>query len=237
MSANTAQGVIDKAFVDAGRLPRGGTPSSTQYADGLDRLNDVINLIQTEGQRLWLEEEYQLVAPILQVGKQTYSFGVGGDVSMNRPLRVKYASYAESGTSNFRPLLSYAREEWTRLGNRSGGGSINGYFVDKQADFMMLSLWQVPDATSAAGTVALVLHTQASNPASVSLATGFPVEWVMALRWLLAADLATGMPQDIVQRCEQKATYYKSQLDNWDIEDAPVHFALSNQAMPFSRFR
>ena len=237
MSANTAQGVIGKAFVDAGRLPRGGTPSSAQYSDGLDRLNDIINVLQTEGQRLWLEEEYSLTSPILQVGQQTYTFGSGGDVSMDRPLRVKQGAYRESTGSNLRPLTPYSREEWTRLGNRSGSGSINGYFVEKHADFLNLSLWQVPDTTSAAGSVVLILHTQAANPTSVSLATGFPIEWVMALRWLLAADLATGMPDQIVQRAEQKAEMYKRALGDWDVEDAPVRFALNLQAAAPSRFR
>lgn len=233
MSANTAQGVIEKAFVDAGKLARGSTPSAAQYTDGLDRLNDIINLVQTEGLRLWLEEEYVLA---LTAGTQTYSFGAAGTIVMDKPLRVKQASYRDS-SGNLRPLTPYAREEWTRLANRTASGSINGYFVDKQATLLNVSLWQVPDATSALGSVLLVLQTQAPNPATTALATGFPVEWVMYLRWALAADLATGMPEQVLSRCERNAERYKMQLNDWDVEDAPTYFQLNTQAAPPSRFR
>lgn len=233
MSANTAQGVIAKAYVDAGKLARGGTPSTAQYADGLDRLNDIINLVQTRGLRLWLEEEYTLA---LTVGKQAYSFGAAGDVVMDKPLRVKQAAYLDS-SGNLRPLTPYAREEWTRLANRTAAGSINGYFVEKHAALLTVSLWQVPDATSATGTVQLVLQLQATNPTVVAQETAFPIEWVMYLRWALAADLATGMPEQILSRAERNAERYLGQLDDWDVEDAPTYFQLNTQAAPASRFR
>lgn len=233
MSANTAQGVIEKAFVDAGKLARGSTPSAAQYADGLDRLNDIINVVQTDGLRLWLEEEYQLV---LTVGQQTYAFGPAGDVVMDKPLRVKQASYLDT-SGNLRPLTPYAREEWTRLANRTGSGSINGYFVEKHATLTNVSVWQVPDATSATGKVVLVLQTQAPNPNAISLATGFPIEWVMYLRWALALDLASGMPEQVISRCERNAERYRTQLNDWDVEDAPTYFQLNTQAVAPSRFR
>jgi hypothetical protein len=52
----------------------------------------------------------------------------------------------------------------------------------------------------------------------------FPPEWRMAARWGLAADLATGQPQTVIERCEAKAAMYLETLENWDVEDAPTQF-------------
>jgi len=231
--ANTAKYVIEKAYVDASKIPRGGVPTPAQYLDGLDRLNDIINLEQTQGLRLWLEEEYELD---LVASQQSYSFAPSGDVDRTRPLRVKQASY-KSSAGNLRPLIPLSREEWTRLANRSQTGSINSFFVEKLATEMVVHFWNSPDATAAAGTVLLVLHAQTTNPATISEATGFPPEWVIYLRWALAADLATGMPDSVIIRAQANRDIAKQALDGWDVEDVPTYFQPETQATPPSRFR
>lgn len=229
---NTAQYVIEKAYIDAAKLPRGGTPTAVQYLDGLERLNDLINLEQTQGLRLWLEEEYTL---LLTAGKQRYSFSPTGDVVMAKPLRVKQASFREPG-GNYRPLIPISREEWTRLANREAAGAVTQYFVEKHADEMSVYLWNVPNAVAAAGSVKLVIHSQSTNPASINAQTSFPLEWVAFLRWALAADLSTGMPDGLMQRCEAKAAIAKVALDGWDVEDAPTFFQPDTQWLSTSRF-
>ncbi len=232
MSLNTAKYVIEKAYVDASKLPRGGVPTPTQYLDGLDRLNDIINLEQTQGLRLWLEHEYELT---LVASQQLYSFMPGGDAAMTRPMRVKQATYR--GTSgNLRPLTMLSREEWSRLANRDQEGSVNSFFPEKLADRLNLHLWNVPDTSAAGGKVLVVLHKQATNPTYISEGTGFPPEWVIYLRWALAADLATGMPEAVIIRAQNNAAIAKAALDGWDVEDGSTYFQPSHQAAPPSRF-
>lgn len=232
MANGTAQYVIQKAFQDANKVARGGTPTPLQYLDGLERLNDIVNFEQVKGLKLWLETETTVT---LVAGQQMYSFRTGGDVSMDRPLRVKEAAYWDAQSNN-RPLVPISREEWTRLSNRTVQGSVNQYFVEKLYDRLNLYLWNIPDTVAATGTVKVVLHNQATNAAVISDTTRFPPEWALFLRYALAEDLAAGMPAETVQRVTGKAAFYRKELEDWDVEDAPTFFQPDQRAFLGSKF-
>ena len=53
ISFNTPDRVIRFAMDNAGLLQDGDSPSSEQYAKYMPRLNDMINVWQTEGIKLW----------------------------------------------------------------------------------------------------------------------------------------------------------------------------------------
>lgn len=233
MSSNTAKYVIEKAYTDAGKVQRGGVPTPAQYIDGLERLNDIINIEQTRGLKLWLETEQSVT---LVTGQQEYTLSPTGDVAITRPLRVKQGVYVNSSGSR-RPLTQISRDDWTRLANRTASGQISSFYVEKLYDRLKVHVWNSPDATAAAGTLSLVLHNQATNATIVSEATRFPPEWTIFLRWALAEDLATGMPEAIIARCANKAAMLREDLEGWDAEDAMTYFAPDPQMLPGSRFQ
>lgn len=215
MSNQTATGICTRAYQDAGKLAAGGSLSSVQLAEGIDRLNDIINLRQTNGLRLWLETETTVT---LTAGKQMYTFMPGGDVSVTRPLRIKQAAYWDA-YSNVRPLTPcLSREEWTRLSSRTIQAAVSQYFYEKLYDRLNLYLWNIPDTTAATGTVKVVLQNQAGNVTLAADSPHFPIEWTLYLRWALAEDLATGMPQEVVARAERMAAKYLEDLNGWDVE-------------------
>lgn len=218
---HTAQRLIRLAYKDAGLVQDGDEPNGEQYADGLSRLNDMVNLWQTQGLKLFLIHD---VAVPLVVGQGSYTMSPTGDVAMTKPLRIIQA-YNLDQNSIRRPLVCLSREEYTRLSQVTQTGQLNSYFVDKQADSLIVHFWLVPDAQAATGTAHVITETQASNIISLTDNDGFPVEWAMALRWGLADDLATGQPQAIMQRCEMKAAQYRMMLEDWDVEDASTSFA------------
>lgn len=220
MTANTAGAIITKAYQDAQKLQLGATLSTAQLSAGLDRLNDMINLWQTQGLKLWLETEQ--VVPLV-VGQQLYSFFPTGDIAIARPLRVKEASYWTDQNVS-RPIWPISRQEWTALSNRTEQGSINQYFIEKLADRMNMYIWNSPDTSAATGTIHAVLQNQATNPTLSGDDTGFPIEWVAALRWGLADELTSGMPEATVQRCQARAAAYREALEGWDVEDAETYF-------------
>lgn len=235
MTAMTASALITMGYRDAGKLAYGATLSAGQLSEGLDRLNDIINLWQTQGLKLFLETETVVT---LVAGQQSYSFMPSGDVDMTRPLEVKFATYWDSNDVS-RPLDAISRQEWTYLTNRTEQGSVNQYYVEKLYDRLNLYLWSVPDTTAATGTVHVVLRNQATNPAVVGDSTRFPPEWGMALRWAVADDLATGMPDSIVQRCSTRAESFRLALEAWDVEQAETYFQPDPrmQSMGASKFR
>lgn len=218
--SNTAVGIITDAMRDAGKLQKGDRPDSDDLATYMRRLNDIINLWQTDGIKLFLQEE---VSVPLVVGQTLYVLGPNGPaVVMARPPRILQGFVITPGNIR-RPLVMISRDEWERLSQVVGNnGTINSFMVDKQATVTNLNLWPPPDSTEVLNTATFLMQVQAPNPLFLSDSMGFPQEWRIALRWGLADDICTGQPQVIMDRCATKAEFYKKKLEDWDVEDAPT---------------
>lgn len=216
----TATRLIRLAYKDAGLLQDGDEPKGEQLAEALSRLNDMVNLWQTQGIKLFLLTDQSVT---LTANQSKYTLKPGGDVNITKPLRVIQAYYRDTNGIR-RPLVPLSWDDWSRLSVINQTGQINSYFVDKQTLQLDVYFWLVPDATAATGTVHLILENQAANFVSLTDDYMFPVEWGMALRWGLADELATGQPTSIMQRCETKARAYREALEDWDVEDAPTSF-------------
>lgn len=218
---NTAYGIIDQAWHDCGKLQEGQRPNSQQIADCMIRLNDLINLWQTQGLKLFLQEE---VTVPLTVGQTLYILGPSGPaVTMARPPRILQGYVLQVNSNVRRPLVLISRDEWERLSQVSGNnGTINSFMVDKQAYQTNLNLWPPPDTVEVLNSAIFLTQVQASGPVYVTDNTSFPQEWRMALRWGLADDIATGQPVAIQQRCAEKAKAFREALEDWDVEDAPT---------------
>ena len=235
---NSAYSIINDAMVDCGLIQEGDRPNSEQLATGMRRLNDLINLWQTQGLKLFLQEE---VTVPLVVGQTQYVLSpiAGSAVVMPKPPRI-LSGYILQATSNVkRPLVIISRDEWDRLSQTTGNnGTINSFFVDKQAYQTNLNLWPPPDTVEVLNTATFLMQTQATNPIFMSDTTSFPQEWRIALRWGLADDMCSGQPMEIQQRCQQKATAYRQALEGWDVEDAPTYFAADSRMFQhYGRFR
>lgn len=226
-TSNTVFGIIADAMHDAGLLPEGEQPNSEQLATYQRRLCDVINLWQTQGLKLFLLQDVTI--PLVS-GQNKYVLGPAGDVVMSRPLRVEEA-YHLSTDDIRRPLVPLSWEEWTSLSQVDGNdGMVSSYFVDIQSLVMNFYVWNTPDTSEALNTVHAVLRTQAPNPINLEENVSFPQEWRIALRWGLADDIATGQPQAIMDRCQQRAVAYREMLENWDVENVPTRFTPSAQS-------
>lgn len=218
---NTPDRIIRMALKDAGFLSEGEDPTSEQFADAMNRLNDIINFEQTQGLKLWLQYD---LAVTLVAGTQSYTIGPAGQVNMTRPMRVLPEGYYLNTDGIRRPIFGISREEWNRLSNPSGQGPLTQFFVDKQKTYMKVHFWLVPDSVAATGTAHLLIQQQASNIVSLNDSLDFPIEWFMWLRWALAEDLSTGQPMAIMNRCSQFAARYKEGLESWDVEDVSTSF-------------
>lgn len=212
--------LVTKALQDANILSKYATANATQVQDGLDRVNDIINLEATQGLKLWLQEDLPLP---LTSGKATYSLGPGGDLSMTKPLAVTQA-YFQDPTGSKLPLTILSKDEWTRLSQSNPSGSLNSFYPDKQLTFLYVSFYNTPDNNAALGTAHLITRVSQQNFALSSDTVGLPVEWYIFLRWALAADLATGQPKSVQDRCNEYARMYRTALEGWDVEDAPTFF-------------
>lgn len=215
---------------DAGKLPAGEEPDSDALAENLVRLNDMVNLWQTQGLKLFLLQDISI--PLVQ-GQGLYTVGPAQGVNMTKPLRGLQAYFLD--TNNIRrPLVALAWEQWMRLSQITQEGAISSYFIDKQATYLNVWFWMPPAAADATGTGHILFQTQVTDYVSITDQTAFPQEWFIALRWGLADEICTGMPAAIMQRCQQRAQAYRESLENWDVEDVDTQFA-PDQRMTYNQ--
>lgn len=235
--SNTAYGIIYDAMVDAGLLSEGSRPNSDQLATYMRRLNDIINLWQTQGLKLFLQEVIQVP---LVAGQYKYVLGPasGSDVVMARPPRI-LQGYVLNSTNIRRPLVIISRDEWMRLSQvNNNNGQINSFFVDKQSYETDLYLWLAPDTAEALNQAWFLMQVQADNPVLLTDQTSFPQEWRMALRAALSDDICTGQPVTIMERCAKRATAYRTALEDWDVEDAPTYMNVDSRFyQSYGKFR
>jgi len=218
---NTPIAIISDAYFDAGLTQEGQSPNSEQIVTGMRKLTDIINLWQTQGLKLWLNVD--TTVPLV-AGTGTYTFSPTGTVIMPKPPRAIDDYYMDSNGIR-RPLIPLSWNDYIRLSQVNRTGQINSYFVNKKQEELSVFFWLIPDATAATGTAHLLLQTQVTNFISVIETMNFPIEWRIALRWGLADELATGQPQAIMDRCQQRAISYRTMLEDWDVEDAPTRFS------------
>jgi len=235
--SNTAYGIINDAMVDAGLLQEGQRADSEQLANFMRRLNDIVNLWQSYGLKLFLQQEvtFDMVAD-----QSIYTFGPSGTgADMAKPSRVLQGYITLTNGDSRRPLTPLSVDEWERLGQVVGNsGVVNSYMVRKQTTLLQINLWPPPDATDVVNPCTLLFQVQPTGPIILSDNTSFPQEWRIALRWALAEDICTGQPQAIVDRCANNAKVYREQLEGWDVEDAPTYFGLDMRAQQsYGRFK
>lgn len=216
--------IIQYAYVDAGLIREGELPSSEKIASAMNRLNDMINLWGTQGLKLWTYLDQSIT---LTAGTNQYTLGPGGSIISVKPLRAIQGYYLySSGAQNRRSIYPISWNDWLLLGQTTNQGSISQFFIDKQQTNLVVNFWLVPDSTEASnGTAHLLIPRQLTNFTGLTDTMNFPQEWFMGLRWGLADELATGQPEAIMSRCEQRAMAYRTMLEDWDVEDAPTSFA------------
>ncbi len=219
-SDNTPISIIADAYVDSGRLGLGQTPNSEQIVAGMRRLTELINYIQTKGLKLWLNVDTTI--PLVS-GQGTYTMGPAGDVVMVKPMRAVEGYYIDS-TGIRRPLVVMSWDDYIRLSQVNQTGQINSYFINKQATYLSVFFWLIPDSVAVTGAAHLLLQTQVTNFTNVTEEMNFPIEWRLYLHWGLADLLATGQPSAIMERCAQRAEMYRTALEDWDVEDSPTWF-------------
>lgn len=212
---NTADRIIRTALKSAGMLQEGDDPNGEQVADCMNRLNDIINLWQTQGIKLWLMATID--APALVEGQVNY-------VLPTKQLKV-YEAYFVDQNGVSRPLDLLSWNTYNSLAMKNAKGAVTSIFVDQGLSTTSISCWLPPDAGAALGKIQLLCRQYMANLVSLTDAMVFPNEWYMALHWALADEICTGQPQEIVVRCEKKALEYRTALEGFDVEEASVSFA------------
>lgn len=220
--------IIRDGYRDAGYLGTGDDPSGEQLAEGRNRIMDLITFWQTKGIKLWQQVDFSIP---LVANKATYSIFSGGDVNIQKPMRILTDGYFldNSTPPNSRTISMLSKNQYMALGNKTQTGQINQYLVDKLQDRINVTFWLVPDTIAALGTAHLLIQQPATTIVGLTDTINFPQEWYLALRWGFADDISTGQPQSVIDRCEKKAMQYFKAVEDWDVEDASTSFQPDTQ--------
>lgn len=193
--------LITSALSNAGLISIGRTPPVEIANLALQHLNWLIASLENEPRLFAIQD---IVLPI-NPKKATYTIGktVGADLKMERPVRVLDAHY-EYPDGAVRSLTAISVTDYNML-VKGLKGAITQYYVQQHDDKMEVSIWPAPDKGECAGQVHLTVQTSIPSIREMSDKLAFPKGWFLALMWELAAQCASGQPENIVQYCNIKA--------------------------------
>lgn len=208
------------------------TPDATTTQFCSDTLNQLLKHLQTKGIKLWTVSELNVP---LAAGKNMYTFGPAlTDVITNKPLKLVQAFLRNNTVSPVVdiPLRIISQEDYNRLGSKNSSGIVNSVYMEMLRDTTTLHTFLTPDIFTATN---YSIHVVVQLPvADVLLSTDnfdFPNEWMYAVGWKLAAELAVpfGLPQEKVSVVEAKAAQALDEIEGWDREWTSVYFTPDNR--------
>ena len=175
----TRDELITDALRKVGAVGPDTTPTAAQLAHGARALNRIVKGIDSEGGRLWrvVRRTFTLTA-----GSGSYQFG--GDVlTIDEPL-----NFRRSGEDGRQPVRVISRDDYMLISDRTLRGAPSVVFIEKTVDTMTTNFWPLPDASGDSIEYAAVLRSRDFDTGGNT--PDFPAEWINALMYGLAADLA-----------------------------------------------
>ena len=225
----TRDQIISSALRKLGALELGDTPDANTVTNAALILNLMIKHWQTDGIKLWTTTEYTVP---LTASKTSYTIGPTGtssDITADRPMKLIQGWLRNTSvTPNIdTPLQILSKQEYNILGSKFSTGTANSVYLFPLQTTSTVYFFLTPDTATATNYVARLI---ARRPLGDISASGdmpdFPNEWMNALVWGLADQLALEYSSPLNHRAEiqAKATLYKDQLNDWDVEAESTFF-------------
>lgn len=222
----TGNDLITTSLKLLGAIGTGETPTAAEIADGLSRLNSMLDSWNAE--RLMIFTITRQVFS-LTAGQQTYTVGSGGDFNVARPPRIDRISII-SLTNPAQPL-ELPMEQLTDVGwqnipvkNVSSTLPLQVY-DDGAFPLRNLNYWPIP---SAAVNTALYYWTQLSQFADLTTDYTFPPGYQQALEYGLAVHCAPMFGLTTPVEVAAIAITSKQKVENFN---APIMYSRVDAAL------
>lgn len=144
---------------------------------------------------------------------------------IDRPLKLFNATYASAIDVSEIPVSKWSRQEYTQQPDKSSQGTVNQWYYNPTLDLGKFYVWQTAPNNQA------VVRFDVRKPLAIyneiSDELDFPSEYLMALKWGIAADLGPsyGVKETRQQVLEQKAfEAFEAASDN-DNESDGIYIA------------
>jgi hypothetical protein len=209
------------------------TIESAMVTNASMALNLLIKMWAVDGLKLWTIDEYTLP---LVASQTSYTIGPSGcNLTAIKPLKLIQAFVRnKTVTPNIDiPLQIFSKQEYNMLGSKASTGLANTCFLDPRVTSSTLYVYLTPTAFTATNyEIHLVVQHVMNDITAGSDVPQFPVEWMQALVWNLADQLAIeySVPGNHRLEIAAKATMYREQMVDFDVEYSSTFFT------PDSRF-
>lgn len=226
----TRDQVIQLALRKLGVLELGETPDTVTVTNASFALNLLIKQMATQGLKIW--KITNVVVP-LTANQTMYTIGptIDGpvDVETEKPLKVLQGWLRNTSVNPDIdiPLNPLSQQEYNTLGSKFSTGVINSYYYQVRNKTGNLYVFLTPDANTASMYDLYLTVQQPMNDLSKAAdIPDFPNEWMNALVWNLADQLAIeySVPANHRQEITARATAYREELTDWDVEVTSTFF-------------
>lgn len=206
--------LIEEAYSLIGVASEGTGISAYQYAQGRRSLN-LIAKDWAAKERLWTRTE----------GTKALVAATASYALTPKPLRVLSVRRRTTASGTDLPLRMLSRQDYYDLPNKTSAGAPNCFYYDPQRASGTLYVWPVP-ATADASAYSLIytyLRTLEDFDGS-SDDPDLPQEWLRALSYTLAAELALkhGRPPEMRAEINARAAAHVAEMEGWDNETTAI---------------
>jgi hypothetical protein len=149
--------------------------------------------------------------------------------SFIRPLRVPFARRYTLASQISNPLIVMSRLDYQALSNQYNTGTVTQFYFDPQLQLAQFTVWPAPvDNTDA---IIFTAQRPLQDLSNVGNTLDFPVEWVSAVAWNLAVELAPeyDVPMERFQLLKLQAASAKTVVSGWNKEPEPLLFGVAFQ--------
>ena len=145
-----------------------------------------------------------------------------------RPLRL-YDGRIKINDGNEIPIIQISRSSYMALPTKDTTSRPNQYYYDPKLDNGKLFVW--PTSDSVKDRMLFSAQRQIEDLDAVTNNLDFPQEWLKAIIWNLAVDMAFDytISETHYDRLTQRADRYLEDVENFDIENTSVNFMPSDE--------
>ena len=223
VSALRKLGVVEPADTSA-------TIDANIITNSAQALNLMIKQWMTDGIKLWTIVE--LTLPMV-ASQTTYVIGpIGPDLVTDKPLKLIQGWIRNTSVTPYidTPLQILSKQEYNTLGSKFSTGIANSIFLDPGVTSSSVYLYLTPNSfTATSYSVHLVVQRPLYDISSSTSVPDFPNEWMNALVWGLADQLAIefSVPANHRQEITMKAERFREQTSAWGIDAESTLFTPS----------
>lgn len=226
----TRDQIIQYALRKLAVLELGATPDATTVTNAAQSLDMIVKSWVAKGSKLWTIQE--LTLPLV-ANKTTYTIGPTThtpDLVSEKPMTLMQAWIRNTTLSPQIdiPMQVISQHDYNILGAKGASGTPNSMYLQVGRDVSTLKIFVTPD-TYAQGTYQahLLVKRTLMDAGIATNNIDFPQEWLYALGWNLAAELASDyeLPPNRVQYIEAKAAKALMEIEDFDTEQNAIFFA------------